>query len=117
MAGPRTDRNLARAAALSTDRRSSSTRARRGHSHGLDDARKPRAQSVAVDASQLERTAHRLRPLGANESVPAVECERDSLQTESDPRRMRHISIGRLDVEQLTEMILMVVERDDRGRG
>ena len=48
--------------------------------------------------------------------MPAIECQGDPLQPEADARGVGDLAVGGADAEEVAEVVLMVVERDDGRR-
>src|SRR5262245_31113537 len=111
---PRPDQRRRNAAALSRGRRNSWIRARRAPRCEADAAHRHWRRDPKGEGSQPERLAHGRHPCRPAEAVLPIEGEGDALQTKADTRGVRHVAVGGADVEAIAEMVLMVVERDDR---
>src|SRR5580658_5090373 len=69
----------------------------------------------SLTASRPEPLADRRRPLRGDEAVRLEERHRDPLHPEAEAGRVRDAAVHRADAEALAEVVLMVVERADRG--
>src|SRR4029450_412387 len=114
MALPRADRRRRNAAALSRGQRSSWILATRGPRSEADAAHKHWRRDPKGEYSQPERLAHGRHPFRPAEAVLPIEGKGDAFKPKAYARGVRHLAIGRTDVEAMAEMVLVVVERDDR---